>query len=202
MFKADHGQCGRCEGRRLVQALSVLFRLLHRPAHDQRKIRCVVRGPAPQSGITAHPARDGSCHVDSGRHGGNRAQARPVDRQGNRQKNLCLAGGVALNCVANDKLLRDKSFDNIWIQPAAGDAGGALGTALIAHHNFQGQPRKLNGVMDGMKGSYLGPEFAQDNIEKRLTAAGAKFTFQPDDETTEITVSALTEGKVVGWFQG
>ncbi|MDA1323825.1 MAG: carbamoyltransferase [Proteobacteria bacterium] len=118
------------------------------------------------------------------------------------EKNLCLAGGVALNCVANGKLLRDKSFDNIWVQPAAGDAGGALGAALIAHHHFQGQPRKLNGVMDGMKGSYLGPEYAQDDIEKRLTAAGAKFTVQSDGETTEMTATALTEGKAIGWFQG
>ena len=118
------------------------------------------------------------------------------------EKNLCLAGGVALNCVANGKLLRDKSFDNIWIQPAAGDAGGALGSALVAYHHFQGQPRKLNGVMDGMKGSYLGPEYAQDDIEKRLTAAGGKFTVQSDAETTDMTATAMTEGKAIGWFQG
>jgi len=118
------------------------------------------------------------------------------------QKNLCLAGGVALNCVANGKLLRDKSFDKIWVQPASGDAGGALGAALIAHHHFQGQPRKLNGVMDGMNGSYLGPEFAQDDIEKRLTAAGAKFTVQSDNDTIEKTATAMTEGKAIGWFQG
>ena len=118
------------------------------------------------------------------------------------EKNLCLAGGVALNCVANGKLLRDKSFDNIWVQPAAGDAGGALGAALIAYHHFQGQPRKLNGAMDGMKGSYLGPEYAQDDIETRLTATGAKFTVQPADEIIEETATALTEGKAVGWFQG
>jgi carbamoyltransferase len=118
------------------------------------------------------------------------------------EKNLCLAGGVALNCVANGKLLRDKSFDNIWVQPAAGDAGGALGAALVAHHHFQGQPRKLNGVMDGMKGSYLGPEFSQDDIEKRLTAAGAKFSVQSDGETIERTATAMTEGNAIGWFQG
>lgn len=118
------------------------------------------------------------------------------------EKNLCLAGGVALNCVANGKLLRDNSFDNIWVQPAAGDAGGALGAALVAHHHFQGQPRKLNGAMDGMKGSYLGPEFSQDDIEKRLTAAGAKFSVQSDDETIEKTATAMTEGKAIGWFQG
>ena len=118
------------------------------------------------------------------------------------EKNLCLAGGVALNCVTNGKLLRDKSFDDIWIQPAAGDAGGALGAALVAYHHFQGQPRKLNGVMDGMKGSYLGPEYAQDDIETRLTAAGAKFTVQSDHETTDMTATAMTEGKAIGWFQG
>ena len=118
------------------------------------------------------------------------------------EKNLCLAGGVALNCVANGKLLRDKSFDKIWIQPAAGDAGGALGAALLGYHHFQGRPRKLNGVMDGMKGSYLGPEYSQDKIEERLTAAGARFTVLSDDETIEKTATALTEGKAVGWFQG
>ena len=118
------------------------------------------------------------------------------------QKNLCLAGGVALNCVANGKLLRDRSFENIWVQPAAGDAGGALGAALVAHHHFHGQPRKLNGVMDGMKGSYLGPDYAQDDIEKRLTAAGAIFTVLSDDDTSEKTATALAEGKAIGWFQG
>jgi carbamoyltransferase len=118
------------------------------------------------------------------------------------EKNLCLAGGVALNCVANGKLLRDKSFENIWVQPAAGDAGGALGAALVAHHHFQGQPRKLNGVMDGMKGSYLGPDYAQDDIKKRLTAAGAIFTVLSDDDAIEKTATALTEGKAIGWFQG
>lgn len=118
------------------------------------------------------------------------------------EKNLCLAGGVALNCVANGKLLRDGSFENIWVQPAAGDAGGALGAALVAHHHFQGQPRKLNGVMDGMKGAYLGPEFSQDDIEARLTAAGAKYTVQSDEETIEKTATAMTEGKAIGWFQG
>ncbi|MDH3640339.1 MAG: carbamoyltransferase [Gammaproteobacteria bacterium] len=118
------------------------------------------------------------------------------------EKNLCLAGGVALNCVANGKLLREQCFENIWVQPAAGDAGGAVGAALLAYHHFQGQPRKLNGVMDGMKGSFLGPEYAQDDIEKRLIAAGAKFTVHSDEETIEKTATALTDGKAVGWFQG
>jgi carbamoyltransferase len=118
------------------------------------------------------------------------------------EKNLCLAGGVALNCVANGKLLRDNCFENIWVQPAAGDAGGALGAALIGYHHFQGQPRKLNGAMDAMKGSFLGPEFAQSEIELRLTEAGAKFTVLTDDDTIERTAGALADGKAVGWFQG
>jgi len=118
------------------------------------------------------------------------------------ETNLCLAGGVALNCVANGKLLRDKCFDNIWIQPAAGDAGGALGAAFVAHHHFQNQPRKLNGGMDSMKGSYLGPEFRQDDIEKRLGAAGAKFNVLSHEEIIDMTSTALSEGKAVGWFQG
>ena len=118
------------------------------------------------------------------------------------EKNLCLAGGVALNCVANGKLLRDKCFENVWIQPAAGDAGGALGAAMVAHHHFQGQPRKLNGAMDGMQGAYLGPEFSQADIERRLTAAGAKFTVLSDDATIEQTADALSDGKAIGWFQG
>ena len=85
-------------------------------------------------------------------------------------KNLCLAGGVALNCVANGRLLRDGHFERIWIQPAAGDAGGALGAALAAYHSFKGQPRKANRCCDNMKGSYLGPEFSQSDIEQRLSA--------------------------------
>ena len=90
-------------------------------------------------------------------------------------KNLCLAGGVALNCVANGKVLRDRHFERVWIQPAAGDAGGALGAALAAYHIQLGQPRKLNGALDAMHGSYLGPEFSQVEIERRLAASGARF---------------------------
>ena len=90
-------------------------------------------------------------------------------------RNLCLAGGVALNCVANGKILRDGHFDNIWIQPAAGDAGGAVGAALSAYHGFLNQPRRTNGA-DGMAGSYLGPRYEQADIEQRLKAAGARFT--------------------------
>ena len=116
-------------------------------------------------------------------------------------KNLCLAGGVALNCVANGKILRDGRFDNIWIQPAAGDAGGAVGAALAACHIFRDQPRQTNGA-DGMSGSYLGPGFAQADIERRLTAAGAKFTVLGETAMIDRTAQALSEQKAVGWLQG
>ena len=116
-------------------------------------------------------------------------------------KNLCLAGGVALNCVANGKVLRDGHFENIWIQPAAGDAGGAVGSALAAYHIFSGQPRQASGA-DGMSGSYLGPHFPQAEIERRMTAAGAKFAVLGEDEMIEATAAALAGQKAVGWFQG
>ena len=118
------------------------------------------------------------------------------------RRNLCLAGGVALNCVANGKVLRDGSFDNIWVQPAAGDAGGALGAALCVHHLFKGQPRRIEGTADAMQGAYLGPAFPQDDIERRLSAAGARFTVLGDDEAVDAAARALADGKAVGWFQG
>ncbi|MDP2377095.1 carbamoyltransferase [Reyranella sp.] len=117
-------------------------------------------------------------------------------------KNICLAGGVALNCVANGKLLRENIFDNIWVQPAAGDAGGAVGAAYAAYHGFMGQPRKLNGHMDGMAGSYLGPEFCDDEIAERLTAAGAKLTRLDHMQMIDQTAQALADEKAVGWMQG
>ena len=118
-------------------------------------------------------------------------------------ENLCLAGGVALNCVANGKVLRDGSFKQIWIQPAAGDAGGAVGAALAAYHQHLGRARRTNGFLDGMQGSYLGPEFSQAEIEKRLAAAGAKFTtLSSEPELYERTCDALEAGHAVGWFQG
>src|SRR6185503_16195756 len=98
-------------------------------------------------------------------------------------RNLCLAGGVALNCVANGKVLRDGAFRDLWVQPAAGDAGGALGAALAAYHIYERQPRPTTGVArDRMHGSYLGPAFAQDDIEKRLAAAQARFTVLGEDD--------------------
>jgi carbamoyltransferase len=118
------------------------------------------------------------------------------------KRNLCLAGGVALNCVANGRLVRDGHFEKIWIQPAAGDAGGALGAALAAYHSFKGQSRKINRCCDNMKGSYLGPEFSQADIERRLTAAGAKYMVLGDDELLDACVEALESEKAVGWFQG
>ncbi len=116
-------------------------------------------------------------------------------------RNLCLAGGVALNCVANGKLLRKNIFDNIWIQPAAGDAGGAVGAALAAYHMMLKQPRTVNPA-DSMKGGYLGPEYSQADIEQRLTKAGAVFTTVSDGDMIALTAQALAEGKAVGWHQG
>ncbi len=116
-------------------------------------------------------------------------------------KNLCLAGGVALNCVANGKILQEKIFDNIWIQPAAGDAGGSLGAALALWHIDQGNERLLNAT-DNMKGSYLGTEFTQNEIEDELVSLGANFqTFNYDDLINK-TADLLSNEKAIGWFQG
>jgi carbamoyltransferase len=117
-------------------------------------------------------------------------------------RNLCLAGGVALNCVANGKVLRDRRFDNIWVQPAAGDAGGSLGAALAAYHLELDRPRQPSNEIDGMSGSYLGPAFADDEIRRRLSAVGGRFAELDDDEVIDRTASALAEAKAVGWFQG
>ncbi|HOP18169.1 MAG TPA: carbamoyltransferase N-terminal domain-containing protein, partial [Gammaproteobacteria bacterium] len=117
-------------------------------------------------------------------------------------KNLCLAGGVALNCVANGKVLRDGAFEHVWVQPAAGDAGGALGAALAAHHLTLDQPRARSDGRDSMRGSYLGPVFAQADIEQRLTAAGAHFEVLDEAGLTDTTAGLLASEHVVGWFQG
>src|SRR6516162_9363899 len=101
-------------------------------------------------------------------------------------KNLCLAGGVALNCVANGKVLRDGAFENVWIQPAAGDAGGAVGAALAAVHLFAGRPRKTNGG-DAMAGALLGPSYSQSEIERRLAGMGAHFEIFDEDWMIETT---------------
>ncbi|MGD9729348.1 MAG: carbamoyltransferase, partial [Nitrospiraceae bacterium] len=122
-------------------------------------------------------------------------------RKASGYSNLCLAGGVALNCVANGKLLRENIFDNIWLQPASGDAGGAVGAALGVYYLMLGQPRSV-GPGDGMKGSYLGPHYTQSDIERRLREAGAVFDTVSDGEVIDITARALADGKAVGWHQG
>jgi carbamoyltransferase len=116
-------------------------------------------------------------------------------------RNLCLAGGVALNCVANGKVLRDGKFDKIWIQPAAGDAGGAVGAALAAFHQFKGGHR-VTVAADGMSGAFLGPEFAQAEIETRLAGAGARFEIVSEEAMIAATAQALADQLAVGWFQG
>jgi carbamoyltransferase len=117
-------------------------------------------------------------------------------------KNLCLAGGVALNCVANGKVLRDGAFENVWIQPASGDAGGAAGAALAAYHLYKGQPRRRGNEADGMNGSYLGPAYSDAVIAERLTRAGARFTRLEDDALIDHVAHALASEKAIGWFQG
>jgi carbamoyltransferase len=120
------------------------------------------------------------------------------------ERQLCLAGGVALNCVANGKVIRDGQFESIFVQPAAGDAGGALGAALAVYHDEtrSKNPRRTNGSRDRMKGAYLGPNFAQADIEQRLSAAGAVFETVDDAQLIEETARALASGRAVGWFQG
>ena len=116
-------------------------------------------------------------------------------------ENLCLAGGVALNCVANGKLLKEKLFNNIWVQPAAGDAGGSLGAALALWHIEQNNPRTVN-TKDDMQGSYLGPEYSQKEIESDLLKAGATFEILNDEDLINKTATGLSLGDAIGWFQG
>ncbi len=116
--------------------------------------------------------------------------------------NICLAGGVALNCVANGKLLRDGAFKNVWVQPAAGDAGGAVGAALSAWHLMLGNARQADGLHDAMSGSYLGPAFEQADVEARLRAAGARFETLAEDAVTDVAADSLARGEAVGWMQG
>jgi len=116
-------------------------------------------------------------------------------------ENLCLAGGVALNCVGNGRLLREGPFERIWIQPAAGDAGGALGVAQLIHHRHLGQPRKVSGC-DSMKGSYLGPEYSPEAIESFLKTTGAAYTPFDEPHLFDRVASDLASEKIVGWFDG
>ncbi|MCP5104879.1 MAG: carbamoyltransferase [bacterium] len=117
-------------------------------------------------------------------------------------KYLCLAGGVALNCVANGKILRENIFDDIWIQPAAGDAGGALGAALAVWYDYLDKPRTVDGKNDLQKGSYLGPEFGDGDIKEFLDKNNIPYTRYEDDELTEVTARLLAEEHVLGWFRG
>jgi carbamoyltransferase len=117
-------------------------------------------------------------------------------------RNLCLAGGVALNCVANGKVLRDGAFERIWIQPAAGDAGGALGAALAAWHLHLGKPRSATGGIDAMQGGYLGPQFSDADIAARLAKCGARFEQVTEGAMLDRAVADLAAGKALGWFQG
>jgi carbamoyltransferase len=115
-------------------------------------------------------------------------------------RNLCLAGGVALNCVANGKILRDGCYDEIYIQPASGDAGGALGAALVGYYMQMAQPRQVD--CDAMHGAYLGPEFDQDDIEKRLKCCGARYITLDEQKLIENCAMDLADSKALGWFQG
>ena len=117
-------------------------------------------------------------------------------------KNLCMAGGVALNCVANGKILKSKSFNNIWIQPAAGDAGGSLGAALAFWYNELGNKRSISKEADEMKGSYLGPSFRDDQIEKTLKLLDAKYKKYSEDNLIDIVAEKIKNEKTIGWFQG
>lgn len=118
------------------------------------------------------------------------------------QENLCLAGGVALNCVANGRILREGPYKRIWIQPAAGDAGGAIGAALSAWHQIENKPRQPKACSDAMKGSYLGPAFTNEQIGQYLTKIGAAYLRLSDDELFNRVVDELASERVVGWFSG
>jgi carbamoyltransferase len=117
-------------------------------------------------------------------------------------EDLCLAGGVALNCVGNGRLLREGPFKRIWIQPAAGDAGGALGVAQLIWHRHAKQPRRVSAGQDSMKGSYLGPGFTDDDIEAFLIGIGAPYVRLDRDELYERLATLLADDKVIGWFDG
>ena len=117
-------------------------------------------------------------------------------------QNLCMAGGVALNCVANGRILREGPFDNVWIQPAAGDAGGAIGVAMDVCFRMGNDVARKTGNGDAMKGAYLGPSYDMPAVRAALTRRGGVFRELSDDDLIETVATALTQDKVVGWFQG
>ena len=183
--EADPRPSDRSEGRRLVPAQHGLFRLLHRADHDQRAVRRAVRRAAAQARDRCSTQRaHGSGRLDPGGDRGDRAAAGAVARAARPGcSNLCLAGGVALNCVANGKVLRDGPFEEIWIQPAAGDAGGALGAALAAYHHAQAPARasRRNG-RTRMQGAYLGPSFRAGRDRAAARQGSARTSRVIDDE--------------------
>ena len=119
-----------------------------------------------------------------------------------KSRNLCLAGGVALNCVANGKILKNNIFENIWIQPAAGDAGGSLGAALAFWYKELGNKRNPSSSDDEMRGSYLGPSFYDNQVENTLKSLNAKYTKQNEENLISLIANELKNGKIIGWFQG
>ncbi len=123
-------------------------------------------------------------------------------RQVTGAKNLCLAGGVALNCVGNGKILKEGIFENVWVQPAAGDAGGALGAALFGWYQYLGSPRTVDGQCDGMKGSFLGPSFSDEEIESFLSKSGIAYQKLGNGQVAERIAELIGQEKVIGWFQG
>ena len=167
--------------------------------HDQRQVRRAVRRSGARARRTADPVPHGHCRLDPGGHRRGRAARRTrALARAKRARNLCLAGGVALNCVANGKVLRDGAFNDIWIQPAAGDAGGALGAALAAYHHVHRPARaRSTAARDAMEGAYLGPSFEQAEIEQRLDGGGRAFT-------TVLTTTQLIEttAQALGRRQG
>ena len=124
--------------------------------------------------------------------------------QETKQRNLCMAGGVALNCVGNGKILRDGSFDDIWIQPAAGDAGGAVGAGLAVWHMYQGRPRAsgLGPRLDSQRGSYLGPEYSRDEVESYIRSQSAPYSIVADEQLLPRVAQFIADGRIIGWFSG
>ena len=178
------------------------FELLHRPDDDRKQIRRLFGGPRRRPDETFEQRHmDLAASVQAVTEEVVLRLARAIARE-TQEKNLCLAGGVALNCVANGKLLRDKSFDRLFVQPAAGDAGGALGAAFAAYHLQEGGPRFVAFGRDTMKGSYLGPALWSSGDRRAAQECRSKILVVDDNALIEETVEALSSGQAVGWRQG
>jgi carbamoyltransferase len=171
------------------------------PGMINRRFEELLGGPARRPGGKIEPLhRDAAASIQAVTEEAVLRLTRSISRETGAE-NLCLAGGVALNCVANGRILKDAQFKRLWIQPAAGDAGGALGAALAVHHLHLGLPRVVDPA-DSMRGARLGPEYEQIDIENRLTALGAEFDILGEDALLEACAQDLAGGKTVGWFQG